>query len=83
MHCLLRKVFLPKAGCNLDLPMYFLVRSIFKTTGSLVITQRLSQICTPGAWLLALGSFWTVAFVKCIGLCVQSHSGLLRAESTW
>ena len=40
MHCLLGEVFyLPKAGCDLDLPLYCGIYSVFK------ITLGLLQIC--------------------------------------
>ena len=46
VHCLLGEVFsLPKAGCDLDLPLYCGICSIFKTPSVSKITLGLLQIC--------------------------------------
>lgn len=74
-----QKVFFPKTVCNLDLPTYSSVLSIFKTTGSFVVPQVwLSQVCTLEAW--ELGRFWTV-FAKHIWPCDHFRVwGFLRTK---
>lgn len=45
---------------TLIFPLNFSDLCIFKTTGSSVITQGLSQIRTSGAMVVGIGQVWTV-----------------------